>query len=238
MSRSGRKSSKKSKPSQDWEQNGGVGIKEYEQATLRFCSMVECFNHQNLKQYIELTDGEPMFQRNLRHWAARFDATLLNACIRGLNLKYEWERIGQGALLITMEPRPHSNVGARWRIQNAGMFRNEDIMEVLENAGMADQYRNEVLPLHRKERERLQKRSRGTADYAAVIMMAGNVGPDALDGDHAPMMRFKPIDISQSMVAKMPIEKYKGDWCQDLKNQVHDDRPSKHVMGKMYIISS
>ncbi|KAJ7451774.1 hypothetical protein B0H11DRAFT_2075076 [Mycena galericulata] len=228
--------------------------------------MDECFNHQNLKQcgrckcasycsvecqrknwtrhklvckynmaQIELTDGEPMFQRNLRHWAARFDATLLNACIRGLNLKYEWERIGQGALLITS---PHSNVGARWRIQNAGMFRNEDIMEVLENAGMADQYRNEVLPLHRKERERLQKRSRGTADYAAVIMMAGNVGPDALDGDHAPMMRFKPIDISQSMVAKMPIEKYEGDWCQDLKNQVHDDRPSKHVMGKMYIISS
>ncbi|KAJ7451783.1 hypothetical protein B0H11DRAFT_309102 [Mycena galericulata] len=205
--------------------------------------MDQCFNYENLKQcgrckcasycsvecqkknwkqhkplcdynvsQLDLADGEPVLQTNLRHWVARFDATLLNACIRGLNLKYEWERIGQGGLLITMEPRPHPNVGSRWRIQNAGVFRNETIMDMLE-----------------KERERLRKNSGGTADYASVIMMAGNNGPDALKGDHPFTMRFKPVDVYRSMVAKMPIDQYEGDWCQDLKDQVHDDHPLKHV---------
>ncbi|KAF7341322.1 hypothetical protein MVEN_01868500 [Mycena venus] len=203
----------------------------------RYCS-VEC-QRKNWKRHkvvcdhnvgqLELADGtEPVMQRNLRHWVVRFDATLLNACIRGLNLKYEWERIGQGGLMLCMEPRPHPHIGSRWRIQNAGMVRNEDILSILDSFGVADQYR-EVLPRHAEERARLQKSSGGTADYAQVIIIAGNVGPDALEGDHPPTMRFTPIDVHKGMVARMSMDKYEGDWCQDLKDQVLDDHPLKHV---------
>ncbi|KAJ7746153.1 hypothetical protein DFH07DRAFT_832911 [Mycena maculata] len=175
------------------QQTDGTGDKAYVEAATRFCSMDQCFNHENLKkcarcnhnsvllqhktaldstnsigvprrcasycsvecqrkkwkqhkplcQYnaaqLELADGEPVLQRNLRNWTVRFDATLLNACIRGLNLKYEWERLDQGALMILLEPRPHPNAGSRWRIKNgSGMFRNEAIMGILENAHLAD----------------------------------------------------------------------------------------------------
>ncbi|KAJ7493854.1 hypothetical protein FB451DRAFT_1551183 [Mycena latifolia] len=201
-----------------------------------YCS-VEC-QRNNWKQHkplcdynvaqLEIADGEePVLQRNLRHWVARFDATLLNACIRGLLLKTEWERIDQGALVLFMEPRPHPNQGSRWRIVNAGMFRNEVIMEVLEKAGWADQYRNDVLPLHNKERARLRETSGGDSDYASVLMLAGNNGPDALEGDHPPTMRFKPVDVHRSLVEMIPMAQYEGDWCQDLKDQVHNDHPLK-----------
>ncbi|KAJ7182381.1 hypothetical protein C8R43DRAFT_4405 [Mycena crocata] len=181
----------------------------------------------NVAQVAQL-DAEPVLQRNLKNWVTRFDASLHMACIRGLNLKYEWERIGQGGLVLFVEPRSHPNQGARVRISNAGMFRNEAIMGLLEKIGTADQYREHILPLHNIERERLRASSGGTSDYAAVIIIAVNNGPDALEGDHEPTMRFKPIDVHQGMVARMSMEQYAGDWLQDLKDQVHNDRPLKH----------
>ncbi|KAJ7119689.1 hypothetical protein C8R44DRAFT_788716 [Mycena epipterygia] len=256
---SGKKSTKKQTPKRR-DQTDGTGTKEYEEGPMRFCSMDQCLNHENLKEcgrckcaaycsvecqrknwtqhkpicnynvaHTDLVGGEPILQRNLRNWVARFDATLLSACIRGLNLKYEWERIGQGALMIFMEPRPHLNVGSRWRIQNVGMFRNEGVIGILEKAGLADQYLHEVLPMHNQARARLQKSSGGMADFASVITIAMNVGLDALEGDHDMTMRFTPVNVWRSMVAMLPAEKYEGDWCQDLKDQVHNDHPLKHV---------
>ncbi|KAJ6535706.1 hypothetical protein B0H19DRAFT_433872 [Mycena capillaripes] len=183
----------------------------------------------NVAEFAKVNGEEPLMQRNLRHWVARFDATLHNACIRGLRLKYEWERIDQGGLMIWMEPRPHPNVGSRWRILNAGMFKNDAILNLLGAIDMADRYRDEVLPMHNEARERLRNSSGGTADYAPVIIIAGNIGPDALEGDHPMTMRFTPIDIYQATAANMDIEKYEGDWLQDLKDQVHSDSPMKHL---------
>ncbi|KAF8162275.1 hypothetical protein K438DRAFT_1858793 [Mycena galopus ATCC 62051] len=204
----------------------------------RYCS-VECQKKNwrqhkpvceyNTAQFAALEGEQPLLERYLRHWAVRFDASLLAACIRGLNLKFEWERIGQGGLVIFMEPRPHRNVGSRWRIQNAGMFKTEVIHEMLEKVGMFDQYRDQVLPMHIAARQRLQKSSGGTADYASVFLLAVNTGPDALEGDHPPTFRFKPMDVHRSTVLLMPMAKYEGDWLQDLKDQVHGDHPSKHV---------
>jgi hypothetical protein len=186
--------------------------------------------YHNVAQHRLTEDGaEPLLQRNLRHWVARFDATLLNACIRGLNLKYEWERIGQGGLVLTMEPRKHPNVGSRWRVKGAIVVKDEDILAVLEDVGLADEYRDVVLPMHAQERARLQKDSNGAADYAKVVIIAGNVGPEAYDGDHPPTMRFTPIDVHKPMVESLPMSKYAGDWCQDLKDQVHNDHPLKHI---------
>ncbi|KAJ7302530.1 hypothetical protein DFH08DRAFT_1089745 [Mycena albidolilacea] len=183
----------------------------------------------NMAQLAQVDAREQNMERHLRHWVVRFDASLHVACIRGLNLKYEWERIGQGGLVIFMEPRPHPNVGSRWRIQNAGMFKNEFIDSVLDQVGMLDQYREQVLPMHIEARERLQKSSGGTSDYASVFIIATNIGPDALEGDPAPIFRFKPVDVHRGMVAFMPMAQYAGDWLEDLKRQVHDDHPSKHV---------
>ncbi|KAJ6532882.1 hypothetical protein DFH09DRAFT_1181805 [Mycena vulgaris] len=196
------------------------------------CQRMSWKQHKPLCKYntaqFGLVDEEPLLQRHLRHWTARFDATLHNACIRGLNLKYEWERIDQGGLMLFMEPRPHPNVGSRWRIVKAGVFPNEVIMDLLEKAGFADEYRDQILPLHNIERERLRQSSGGTADHAQVILMAANAGPDALAVDVPPTIRFKPVDIYQSTVARMPMEKYAGDWSQDLKDQVLNDHPMKH----------
>ncbi|KAJ7729961.1 hypothetical protein B0H16DRAFT_1586068 [Mycena metata] len=187
-------------------------------------------NH-NVSQLAPVDGEEPVLQRNLRHWTQRFDASLLCACIRGLNLKYQWERLDQGGMMIVVEPRPHANQGSRWRIKNAGVYRNEDIMSILESARMADHYRDVVLPMHNAERRRLRESSGGTSDFASVIIMAGNVGPDALEGDHPPTMRFKPVDVHQDVVASMPMVQYELDWLRELENQVHNDHPMKHVSG-------
>ncbi|KAJ6532876.1 hypothetical protein DFH09DRAFT_1181799 [Mycena vulgaris] len=201
-----------------------------------YCS-VECQKkswkvHKPLCEYnmatLKRLDGEPLLQRHLRHWVVRFDASLLIACIRGLNLKYEWERIDQGGLLLLMEPRPHPNLGSRWRIVNAGIFPNAVITDLIEKAGFAGEYRDQILPLYTIRRESLWKSSGGTADYVPVIMMAANRGPDALAGDLSPTMRFKPVCVFQSTVAGIPMEEYAGDWCQDLKDQVHNDHPLKY----------
>ncbi|KAJ7789758.1 hypothetical protein B0H13DRAFT_1936378 [Mycena leptocephala] len=179
-----------------------MGDKLYEEAPVRFCSMDQCFNHQNLKEcarcnkwknwkyhkptcdhnvaQLALVDNEePLMQRNLRHWVVRFDATLHMAIMRGLLLKQEWERIDQGGLMIWVEPRPH---------RNAGMFKNDGILKMLDAIGMADQYR-EVLPTHTEARERLQRTSGGTADYA------------------------------KATVSRMSDAQYHGDWLRDLEDQ-------------------
>ncbi|KAJ7657194.1 hypothetical protein DFH06DRAFT_459097 [Mycena polygramma] len=182
----------------------------------------------NVAELAALDGEEPLFQRNLRHWVTRFDATLHNACIRGLLLKTDWERIDQGGLMIFLEPRPHPNVGSRWRLLKAGAFTNEGIIKMLGVLDMADRYRDEVLPFHNEARERLRKSSGGTADYASVITIAGSLGADALDGDHPRTMRFTPIDMHKSTVALMSTEMYEGDWIEDLEDQINNDCPMKH----------
>ncbi|KAK7038509.1 hypothetical protein R3P38DRAFT_3182608 [Favolaschia claudopus] len=175
---------------------------------------------------VEEADGkEPTLQRHLWHWVARFDTSLLHACIRGLNLKYEWENLDEGAVVLFMEPRSHPNVACRWRIQHAGIFRNEDILQILAEFKMAEQFREQVYPMHARERMRLQKSSGGDADYAKILIIAGNVGADRVEGNHPPTLRWTPTDVSKGMVARIPMERYEGDWVQDLKDQVERDCP-------------
>ncbi|KAJ6535722.1 hypothetical protein B0H19DRAFT_1271444 [Mycena capillaripes] len=97
--------------------------------------------------------------------------------------------------------------------------------------GMVDRFRDEVLPKHNEVRQDLWKTSGGTADYAAVLLIAANIGPDALEveGNHPITMRFSPVDILQSNISTMSVENYEGDWLQDLKDQVHNDFPVKYL---------
>ncbi|KAK7012528.1 hypothetical protein R3P38DRAFT_3364740 [Favolaschia claudopus] len=48
-----------------------------------------------------LNGNETAFQRNLRHWLARFHNTLLMACIRALHLRDGWDHIDEGAITST-----------------------------------------------------------------------------------------------------------------------------------------
>ncbi|KAJ7885650.1 hypothetical protein B0H14DRAFT_3128043 [Mycena olivaceomarginata] len=161
---------------------------------------------------LKLGGGEQILQRHLRRWVARFEATLIDACICGLNLKYEWERIKEGGLCIFMVPRPHQNQGSRCHIDEARMLSNGDIMDVMEKGGVDDQWTT-LLSLHSLERDDLRKSSGGLADYATVIIIGVNGGLHPLKGGH------------HSTVAAMPFDQYCGDWRQDLMNRVQYDRP-------------
>ncbi|KAJ6480520.1 hypothetical protein C8R47DRAFT_599957 [Mycena vitilis] len=180
------------------------------------------------EQLSSVEGGELPLDRNLRHWSLRFDATLTSTCIRGLNLKFQWERIGQGGLLVILEPRAHVNVGSRWRIRQAGVFQNGDILDMLDKLGMADQYVEQVLPMHNEARQRVQKSSNGAEDFASVFIVGSNTGKDALEGSHLPVFRFKPIYLNHLMVASMPMAQYAGDWLQDFEDAVEADYPLKH----------
>ncbi|KAJ7092298.1 hypothetical protein B0H15DRAFT_833400 [Mycena belliarum] len=183
---------------------------------------------------VDTTTDEPPLQRILRHWVVRFgDATLAHACIRGLNLKYEWENLDKAGIVLLVEPRPHANQGARLRVVNASVMRNEEILKMFEGLGQAERYRNQVLPMHVRQRERIHKETDGKADYAMVVILATNTGPNALDGDHSATLRIKPVDVYRVWATAMPRQEYEGDWAQELKHQVDSDTPMKRRRGKV-----
>ncbi|KAK7002501.1 MYND-type domain-containing protein [Favolaschia claudopus] len=83
-----------------------------------FCSKCQKKDWKNHKaacnsNFEVLNGNETAFQRNLRHWLARFHNTLLMACIRALHLRDGWDHIDEGAIVIGLEPRPHTNKGSR-----------------------------------------------------------------------------------------------------------------------------
>ncbi|KAK7027012.1 MYND-type domain-containing protein [Favolaschia claudopus] len=203
----------------------GARSKEYEtESAMFFCVVGDCNNHKNLKtckrcrsvhycskecqkhdwknhkaacnHNFEVQNGsETVFQQNLRHWLARLHATLLMACIRALQLRHGWDHIDEGAIVIFLEPRPHINKGARWRIRFASLFSCEEIYPVLEKLGALEGYRDKMIPSHNEARQRLRKSGCGESDYAAVIAITSNSGPDALEGDHPSVSRFESIQV-------------------------------------------
>ncbi|KAK7001553.1 MYND-type domain-containing protein [Favolaschia claudopus] len=173
--------------------------------------------------------NESIFQSNLRHWAARFHTTLLMASIRALNLREDWDRINQGAIVIFLEPRPHVNKGARWRISLAGVYPFEEIYPVLEKLGALEEYRDKLLPMHNEARQKLRESSGGTSDYTSVITVASNIGRDALQGDYLPTFRFTPLDVHRDLIEKMPERYFGVDWLESLRFEVEEDHPLKSV---------
>ncbi|KAJ7789684.1 hypothetical protein B0H14DRAFT_237879 [Mycena olivaceomarginata] len=209
----------------DLKQCGQCRIASYCSVT---CQRNHWEKHKPLCKYniaqLKLGGGEQILQRHLRRWVARFEATLIDVCICGLNLKYEWERIKEGGLCIFMVPRPHQKQGSRWHIDEARMLSNEDIMDVTEKGGVDDQWTT-LLSLHSLERDDLRKSSGGLADFATVIIIGVNGGLHPLKGDHPPAIFFQGVDVHHSTVAAMPFDQYCGDWRQDLMDRVQYDHP-------------
>jgi hypothetical protein len=183
-------------------------------------------NH--ILEHIKRTPEEPLLDRHLRHWTLRFEATMLNACIRGLNLKHEWDRIEKEGLVILLQPRPHSHLGSRLHIHRAGVYKNEVIHSMLDALGVNAERRNRLLPLQMEARQRLQERTRGLADQAYIFAIARNDGPNAIEGRHPSALRILTPTVYKPQVVSMPMTEYDGDWLQDLKDQIHDDCPMQH----------
>ncbi|KAK7016081.1 MYND-type domain-containing protein, partial [Favolaschia claudopus] len=176
------------------------------------------------------TEGqEPFLQKNLRHWVIRFQTTLLATCIRALNLKSDWDRLDQVGLVISGEPRPHPHPGSRWRITAADVCSNDEITEILQEAGLWEQYRDEIFPLHNAARERLRNDSRERWDYVYALTFAANDGKDKFEGEHSPTFRFTPFDVGRGVVDALPNEFFEVDWLQDLRSRIEEDRPMNNV---------
>jgi hypothetical protein len=183
-------------------------------------------NH--ILEHIKRTPEEPLLDRHLRHWSLRFEATMLNACIRGLNLKHEWDRIEKEGIVILLQPRPHSHLGSRLHIHRAGVYKNEVIHSMLDVLGVDAKHRDQLLPLQMEARQRLQERTRGLADQAYIFAIARNDGPNAIEGRHPSALRILTPTVYKPQVVSMPMTEYDGDWLQDLKDQIHNDRPMQH----------
>ncbi|KAJ7254726.1 hypothetical protein C8J57DRAFT_1346510 [Mycena rebaudengoi] len=179
-------------------------------------------------EHIGHTPEEPLLDRHLRHWTLRFEATMLNACIRGLNLKHEWDRIEKEGLVILLQPRPHSRLGSRLHIHRAGVYKNEVIHSMLDALGVNAEHRNRLLPLQMEARQRLQERTCSLADQAYIFAIARNDGPNAIEGRHPSALRILTPTIYKPQVVSMPMTEYDGDWLQDLKDQIHGDCPMQH----------
>ncbi|KAJ7190802.1 hypothetical protein GGX14DRAFT_407665 [Mycena pura] len=171
---------------------------------------------------------EPLLDRHLRHWTLRFEATILRACIRALNLKHEWDRIEKEGLVILLQPRPHANLGARLRIKRAGVFKHAAIRSMLDALGGGGEHHDRAAKVQMEHRQRLQERTHGWADQAYIFIIARNDGPDAFEGRQLSAFRVLTTAVYKPQVISMPTTEYDGDWLQDLKDQTHNDRPLQH----------
>ncbi|KAK7029249.1 MYND-type domain-containing protein [Favolaschia claudopus] len=171
-----------------------------------------------------LNGNESVFQRNLRHWLARFHNTLLMACIRALHLRDGWDHIDEGAIVIGLEPRPHTNKGSRWRVLFARLLSFEEIYLLLEKLDALEGYRDGLLN-HNKVKEHLRESSGGESDYTAVITLTSNRGRDALEGDHPSVFRLQSIQVHRDMVNSLPEKHFAVDSLEALLFELEEDHP-------------
>ncbi|KAK7002208.1 MYND-type domain-containing protein [Favolaschia claudopus] len=208
------------KPSSHREKTDGTGSKEYEKesATI-FCSLDECFNFKNLKTCTQCKTAVYCQDWKQHKAVCNHNSEVMNGISNETGI----------AIVVFLEPRPHVNKGARWRISLAGVYPFEEIYPVLEKLGALEEYRDKLLPMHNEARQKLRESSGGTSDYTGVITVASNIGRDALQGDYLPTFRFTPLDVHRDLIEKMP-EKYFGvDWLEALRFEVEEDHPLKSV---------
>ncbi|KAJ7659322.1 hypothetical protein DFH06DRAFT_439300 [Mycena polygramma] len=138
------------------------------------------------------TGGEPAFQRHLRLWTARFNGSLVCAAIVALRLNKRPANINNFGLVVTLQPRPHAEAGARFRLVSAVLTPLRE-MQTLYMPG-------QLVQMHEQHRDELKAETNGLQDYATVVVTASNDGPHALPGGFRTEHRFKPVCVSKKMV--------------------------------------
>ncbi|KAJ6570521.1 hypothetical protein DFH09DRAFT_1153725 [Mycena vulgaris] len=179
------------------------------------------------------TGGEPPLRRHLRLWNSRFDGSLVCAVIVALELNKHPENIDSFGLVISLQPRPHVEAGSRFDFHAAVVMPMAKIAEVM--ALQKGQARGPntgpgTMELHKQHRDELKERSGGLEDFAAVLVMAENIGPHALPGGPAMEIRFKPIAVHRHMIRSAQLNNPTLDWYLTLEFQVKRDRPNQSIV--------
>jgi hypothetical protein len=181
--------------------------------------------------------GESALRRHARLFSARYEDTFLLATICALRLHNDWAAIGRTACLATLEPRPHAEAGARFRLVDFVLLPIAEFQEAY--AGRVAPPGSEALAAvtelfaeHARQRARLQREEHGQADYATVGLLFANRGPHklALPADEPPsVFRFKPIRIDKQLVTGMAaqLRKPSFDWRRTLEHQIQNDLPAR-----------
>ena len=177
--------------------------------------------------YLTLVKGdnsiEPPLRRHIRHWTARFENSLICAAIVGMNIHRSFSNVDKYGMLITLEPRPHEIVGARYNMESCEILSMGEFRAFLTKLGM-----DAVFAQHEREREYTKKKSGGDTDFAACLVIAMNKGRWKLDGKHNVEARFKPLCILRDMARSPQLNDPGLAWRESLQFQVQQDIPNRH----------
>ncbi|KAJ7741182.1 hypothetical protein DFH07DRAFT_1064039 [Mycena maculata] len=179
------------------------------------------------------TGGESPLQRHLRLWTARFNGSLVCATIVALQLNKRPQNIDEFGLVVTLQPRPHAEAGARFNLVSAVVAPMTEIEAIsrLGRQSRGPEHGPTTMQLHQQHRDAMKKRSGGQEDYAAVVVIAQNLGPHALSGGMSTVIRFKPIQVHRKMVRSAQLTDPTLAWYQSLEMQVERDIPNQEIVG-------
>ncbi|KAF7290346.1 MYND-type domain-containing protein [Mycena chlorophos] len=177
------------------------------------------------------TNGEPPIRRNLRHWTQRFDRSLAMAIISGLGLPQCPDHLDKYALLLTLRPRPHPEVGSRFEFVDASPMFMDTVQMFLDAAPERQgAVIGDALAAHRKYKEESKRRSGGNDDFGMVVILAENDGPHAFPGGKRTEIRFKPVSLSWRTIADPYFLREDLNWRLNLAMHINCDMPTQTVL--------
>ncbi|KAK7034093.1 MYND-type domain-containing protein [Favolaschia claudopus] len=179
-----------------------------------FCVVGDCNNSKNLKT-CKRCKWEPFCSKcQKKDWKNHKAAC--NSNFEVLNGNESVFQRNLRAIVIGLEPRPHTNKGSRWR----------EIYLLLEKLDALEGYRDGLLN-HNKVKEHLRESSGGESDYTAVITLTSNSGRDALEGDHP--------SVHRDMVNSLPEKHFAVDSLEALLFELEEDHPMSSTVVLMFV---
>ncbi|KAJ6472281.1 hypothetical protein C8R47DRAFT_1221788 [Mycena vitilis] len=151
------------------------------------------------------TGGEHAFQRHLRLWTARFNGSLVCASIVAMRLNKRPSNIDNFGLVVTLQPRPHAEAGARFRLVSAVLTPLRE-MQALYMPG-------QLVQMHEQHRDELKAETNG-------LQVARRVAN-----------RASPVCVSKKMVRSARLTDPTLDWYISLKMQVDGNLPTQQIVG-------
>jgi hypothetical protein len=143
---------------------------------------------------------ETPLHRHARLFTERFWASLAITAAAALELHCDWAALDRRACLLTLQPRPHANAGARFvlrefKVISMAEFRDVYAGAVALSGGVGAGAVEALFANHAAERERMRASTGGEADYATAAAFFNNTGPLPLPPDENPPMTLKFIPL-------------------------------------------
>ncbi|KDQ60357.1 hypothetical protein JAAARDRAFT_603915 [Jaapia argillacea MUCL 33604] len=174
-------------------------------------------------------EPEPLLRRHCRYWIARFCDSISDAMMFAFNLTHDFSNISKYGLLITLHPRPHPIIGARFHIHSITLLTLSSFAVLLGSVspGTVEQ----MMKQHHIERQALQEQTNGEQDSAPVLIFAVNKGEHKIpspDNSIYPRLKFRSIAVvkSECEASALPYGwDPKLDWRENLQKVVDEDLP-------------